>query len=83
MPQYFIDRLVIFHQLVESLQPDLEETLNSTTSFCWLDVEEDLHYDIIYVFALSFNNLSKVIYIICDLITIIHMLLTRQDQLST
>ena len=34
---------------------------------------------IIDVFALSFN-LSKVIYIICDLITIIHMLLTRPAQ---
>ena len=34
---------------------------------------------IIDVFALSFN-LSKVIYIICDSITIIHMLLTRPAQ---
>ena len=31
---------------------------------------------IIFVFALYFN-LSKFIYIICNLITIIHMLLTR------
>ena len=34
---------------------------------------------IIDVFPLSFN-LSEVIYIICDLITIIHMLLTRPAQ---
>ena len=34
---------------------------------------------IIDVFALSFN-LSKVIYKICDLITIIHVLLTRPAQ---